>query len=161
MVQKKSSRLQGTPSWSTSLMQEQFKSSSKFKHREMKCRKAQEQIKCSVQARCSKFRAEYKCTDQVQDMGYIHWFNIAAQPVKERCACRWFEIGKRKPDQGSQQLDAYDGEEEGCCKERSNQLGRKPAEKPSQKSDLLSMMNKLARSSSRAGKNRTEQLKSR
>ncbi|KZV46899.1 kinase family protein [Dorcoceras hygrometricum] len=63
--------------------------------------------------------------------------------------------GKRKPDQGSQQLDAYDGEAEGCFSEESNQLGRKPAEKPARRSDLLSVMNKLARSSSRVGMNRT------
>ncbi|KZV16753.1 hypothetical protein F511_35973 [Dorcoceras hygrometricum] len=37
--------------------------------------------------------------------------------------------GKRKPDQGSKQLDAYVGKAEGCCSERSNQLGRKPAGK--------------------------------
>ncbi|KZV58752.1 hypothetical protein F511_31165 [Dorcoceras hygrometricum] len=62
------------------------------------------------------------------------------------------QIGKKKHDQGSQQLDAYDGEAEGCCNKRNNQLEKKPAEKPN---DLLSMMNKVAQSSSRVGKNRT------
>ncbi|KZV53548.1 hypothetical protein F511_42196 [Dorcoceras hygrometricum] len=54
-----------------------------------------------------------------------------------------------------QQLDAYDGEVEGCCSGRMNQLERKPAEKPAQRNDLLHVMNKLAQSSSRAGNNRT------
>ncbi|KZV39468.1 zinc ion binding protein [Dorcoceras hygrometricum] len=44
---------------------------------------------------------------------------------------------------------------EDSCSERSNQLERKPAEKPAKRSDLLSMMKKVARSSSSSGKNRT------
>ncbi|KZV28749.1 pentatricopeptide repeat-containing protein-like [Dorcoceras hygrometricum] len=72
-----------------------------------------------------------------------------------------------KPDQGRenlikepQQLDAYDGEEEGCCSGRRNQLGRKPVEKPDQERDLSSMMNKVAQSSSRADdKKRTARSK--
>ncbi|KZV26451.1 hypothetical protein F511_36418 [Dorcoceras hygrometricum] len=63
--------------------------------------------------------------------------------------------GKRKPDQGSQQLDAYDGEVEGCCNEISNHLGSKPAEKPAQRNDLLSVMNKPSQLQTKAGKNTT------
>ncbi|KZV58424.1 hypothetical protein F511_26603 [Dorcoceras hygrometricum] len=105
LVQQKSSRLQITPSWSTSLIHEQFRDQEQ--RDELKYRTTQEQIKCSVQVRR---------WDIITGAGlqfYVdNWLN---QPVKERS-------GKRKPDQGSQQLDAHDGEAEGCCRGRSNQL---------------------------------------
>ncbi|KZV19264.1 peroxidase 19-like [Dorcoceras hygrometricum] len=63
-------------------------------------------------------------------------WNSKGMPKLEQLTMSTLEqSGKRKPDQGSQQLDAYDGEAEGCCSERSNQLGRKPAQKRPTKYD--------------------------
>ncbi|KZV22092.1 nudix hydrolase 2-like [Dorcoceras hygrometricum] len=80
LVQQKSSRLKGTQSWYTSLMQEQFKRSSETKRREdlLKCRTVQEEIKCRVQVWCSS--EEPNCFSEKHEEFEIRYQLVMVKP---------------------------------------------------------------------------------